>query len=97
MEIDRPTAEEIQEALEDVIVNLSGGKRYPIRFERIAQVFDGRENDEVSLDELAIRFEGTDDPRKSAAGAVSALNRELEGQGKALRLKSKVVYYFDRP
>lgn len=67
--------------------------RKPVRLQRIREGFRGRENEHVALDDLAVAFEGKQNPRKYAASTISWLNNAFKELDINLEIKSTTTVY----
>lgn len=87
--------EYIKDVFQEIREELSPGRgkpgRTPVRLERLWSVFEGRENQAISLDEFADAFkeDGSSESRKSAATAISWLNTTLRRWGFGLEIETK--------
>lgn len=68
----------------------------PIRAFRIMNAFKGRENQLVSLDEIAKYFTETKDPRKSAASTISWMNEQFIKAVTEFEIVGEIYYRVQR-
>jgi len=95
------TPEEVQSAFNQALTELESGydgkpRRKPVRVLRLLNVFQGRETETISIEELAEAFIDTVDSTKSASTAISSLNRLFDTLGIDLQIERTSYYQFRR-